>query len=163
AGGRVRDIAATHDASLDLRLIGQTLSAYDGAAFVGLPIGQIGAFGALVRVEHLAYSDEQLQDAYGMARPPYLQPVVPGTWTAEYPVEFGSQLAPGAGYAFRAGSASHEQPAGYFIQALRLRYDFHSSPGGTPRGLVVERADPLHDNAVDPSGHRTLITYDDYQ
>ncbi|HVH12887.1 MAG TPA: toxin TcdB middle/N-terminal domain-containing protein, partial [Longimicrobium sp.] len=58
-------------APLTLRVIGQTLSFYDGAAFEGLPLGRVGATGALVRAEDLVLTAGLLREAYGDAPPPW--------------------------------------------------------------------------------------------
>jgi Insecticide toxin TcdB middle/C-terminal region len=47
SGKRALDLPAIKESSPDLKLIGQTISFYDGAAFVGLPLKQIGKFGAV--------------------------------------------------------------------------------------------------------------------
>ncbi len=160
-GKRVLDIAAIKDASAELQVIGQTLSFYDGAAFVGLPLGQVGKFGAVTRTESLVLTGKILQDAYGAAIPLYLEPLGNPVWTAEYPMEFRTLLPRRAGYTFHAGSADPADPSGYFVNTSRRRYDFQSDPAG--KGLVLETLDPLHDAAVNPLGHRTLIDYDAFQ
>ena len=116
------------DASTDLKLIGQTLSFYDGAAFVGLPLGQIDKFGAVTRTESLVLTDEVLQEAYGTEIPPYLEPTGNPTWTTDYPLEFRTLLPRRAGYTFHAGSADPADPKGYFVNTDRRRYDFQTSP-----------------------------------
>lgn len=63
------------------QIIGQSLNFYDGAAFVGLPYGQLGSYGAPVRTENLVLTPEILHEAYksGTAvqnppeEPPYLR------------------------------------------------------------------------------------------
>lgn len=163
SGKTVRDLASMKDASADLTLIGQTRSFYDGAAFVGLPLGQAGIFGMLTRSENLVLTDAILQDAYGTDRPPYLQPSGNQNWTPDYPLQFRTLFPQRAGYIFHAGSADPADTQGYFVNAERRRYDFQTHPLGTGHGLVMETRDPLYDPVANPSGHRTLIAYDDYQ
>ena len=163
SGETVSDLVMRKDASADLTLIGQTRNFYDGAAFVGLPLGHVGTFGALTRSQNLVLTEAILQDAYGTDRPPYLQSSGNSNWTPDYPLEFRTLCPQRAGYIFHAGSADPADPQGYFVNAARRRYDFQTHPSGTGRGLVVETCDPLHDPAANPSGHRMLITYDDYQ
>lgn len=166
SGKRVLELVTLEDASIDLKLIGQTLSYYDGKAFEGLPLGQVGQFGAVTRTESLVLTDEILQDAYGTEVPPYLEPTGSPTWTADYPAEFKTLLPKRAGYVFHAGSADPSDPKGYFVAADRRRYDFQTlTPGTTPKalGLVLETHHPLHDQTADPTAHRALIAYDDYQ
>jgi RHS repeat-associated protein len=163
AGKRVLDLAAMRESSPDLKLIGQSRSFYDGVAFVGLPLKQVGKFGAVTRAEGLVLTDEVLQQAHGAQVPPYLKPSGSPTWTTDYPLEFRTLLPRRAGYTFHAGSADPADPEGYFVNTVRRRYDFQTSPSGTGRGLQLETLDPLHDAAVNPSGHRTLISYDKYQ
>jgi RHS repeat-associated protein len=162
-GKQVSALKAITDADSSLRIIGQTRNFYDGGAFEGLPLGAIGLFGALTRIEALAFDDAILEQAYGAEIPPYLEPTGNPVWTTEYPAEFRALLPPRAGYVFHAGSVSADDPAGYFVRADRRRYDFHSSPSGMGRGLILEALDPLHDATVDPTAHRTLIGYDTCQ
>ena len=61
-------------------VIGQTRNFYDGAGFVGLPLGQLGDYGALTRTEILVLTEETLREAYKSGstvtnppeEPPYL-------------------------------------------------------------------------------------------
>ena len=57
-GKRLLELADLPDTSADLKIIGQTLNFYDGEAFIGLPFGQVGDFGALVRTESLVLTEE---------------------------------------------------------------------------------------------------------
>jgi RHS repeat-associated protein len=163
SGTRVADIASIRDSSPDLTLIGQTLSFYDGAAFVGLPLGQVGEFGAITRTESLVLTDKILQDAYGDQIPPYFEPTGKPNWTSDYPLEFRALLPTRAGYTFHSGSSDPADPKGYYVNANRRRYDFQTNPSGKGTGLVLETADPLFDATANPSGHRTLIEYDHFQ
>jgi len=163
SGKRVLDLPLIKDANPDFKLIGQTLSFYDGDAFVGLPLKQVGKFGAVTRTESLVLTDDILQQAYGAEMPPYLEPTGNPTWTADYPLEFRTLLPQRAGYTFHAGSADPVDPKGYFVNTARRRYDFQTNSVRPGRGLLLETLDPLHDSTINPSGHRTLITYDKYQ
>ena len=160
-GKPVVELAAIKNDSADLKLIGQTLSYYDGDAFEGLPLGQIDQFGATTRSESFVLTDDIMQQAYGAEIPPYIEPTGNPAWTPEYPAEFKTLLPRRAGYVFHAGSADPSDPRGYFVNASRLRYDFQS--GLKERGLVFETLDPLHDKTVNVEAHRTLIGYDKYQ
>lgn len=157
----VSEIAALGEADADLRLVGQTRTYYDGPAFDGLPVGQIGLFGASTKTEILVLTADVVDQAYGADVPPYLEPTGHPAWTADYPSDFRTRLPSRAGYVFRAGSGEPGDAGGYFAQADRRRYDFQSSVSETGRGLLLEAIDPLHD-ANRPSGHRTLIAYDQY-
>ncbi|SPB18557.1 FG-GAP/YD repeat-containing protein [Caballeronia novacaledonica] len=163
SGKAVTELPALKDSSGDLKLIGQTLNYYDGNAFDGLPSGQIGRFGAATRTEGLAFTDDILQQAYGTEIPPYLEPTGNPAWTSEYPAEFRTLLPQRAGYIFHTGSADPADLKGYFIISNRRRFDFQTDPSGVGRGLVLETLDPLHDETVDPTRHRTLIAYDEYE
>ena len=160
SGRLARELAAIPDGGADLTLIGHTVSHYDGDPFAGLPAGQVGAYGALTRTAQLVLTDEILQAAYGADTPPYVEPTGNPAWTADYPTEFRALLPARAGYTYHAGGPDPADPAGYFVNTDRRRYDFHSSPAGTGRGLVLEGVDPVHDAAADPAAHRTLIAYD---
>jgi len=132
------------------KIIGQTLNFYDGTAFQGLNFGQIGEFGALVRSLTLAMTEEDLQNAYGADRPPYLSN--PVNWTGEYPPEFRNQFPTLAGYAFQPGGAGSPFAAGYFVVTEQRSYDFHEA-GAEKRGLIRVMRDPL--------GRDTTIEYDE--
>ena len=143
------------------KLFGQTFNYYDGEAFVGLPSGQLGDFGALVRSESLVLTEEMLREAYGDPansnapdKPLYLRPEGATSWPAEYPLEFQYKMPPLAGYTFADGS--DHRARGYFAQTTRLELDFHNSdlPG---RGLPIKMRDSLGNDTVITD---TVITYD---
>jgi RHS repeat-associated protein len=151
-------------------IISHTLNFYDGSAFQGLSYGEIGNYGALVRTESLAFTNEILNKAYrsnggSIEPPPYLTPGNP-SWTSDYPQEFRDMLPINEpltdvtrpnlsitriGYGYSDGGTEYEQ--GYYVATERIRYDFH---GGlvAGKGLVNTKRDPL--------GHDTIIIYDNY-
>src|SRR5262249_37722239 len=132
-----------------------------GAAFVGLPQGGLGAFGALTRTEQLVLTEAKVTEAYGVLPPSYLEPTGIPAWSADYPLDFRAALPTRAGYSFHPGGAAATDVRGYFASVTRRRYDFQSGPTGC--GLVLETLDPLHDPARSLTSHRTLIAYDPYQ
>ncbi|MGR9046817.1 MAG: toxin TcdB middle/N-terminal domain-containing protein, partial [Gammaproteobacteria bacterium] len=151
---------AVKDGSSGRQLIGQTLNFYDGEAFQGLPFGQLGDYGALVRSENLVMDDALLAELYRSGEavidspevPLYLKPGAPA-WTDEYPAEF-RKLAAQAGYVYRKSSAI--SAPGYFVISASHLYDFQASgANGKGRGLLLQQHDPL--------GRRTIIAYDGYQ
>jgi RHS repeat-associated protein len=132
-----------------LEVVAQTLTYYDGEAFVGLPFGRIGRYGAPVRSEQLVVTEAILEAAYGAdGIPPYLVPGPTVAWTAEYPESFRSSVEALAGYVFRDGSGPEVR--GYFAPSTRRRFDFHDAAGG--RGLTLASADD--------AGAATTIEYD---
>jgi RHS repeat-associated protein len=138
------------------KLIGQTFNYYDGDAFVGLPFGQLGDFGAQARSESLVLTEETLLRAYydpanptAPDLPPYLRPEGVTNWPSEYPQEFRSSAQALAGYTFADG-ADHRAP-GYFVNSSRAAFDFHM-PDLPCRGLPVAMRDPF--------GNDTTIIYD---
>jgi hypothetical protein len=150
----LRNAIENGDFDIEANLIGQTLNFYDGGAFTGLPLGQLGRFGAVVRTETLVMTRDQLRAAYGDV-PRYLVPGAPFQPDAEYPkgfVDYVKSLPDVAGYLYR--TATDHNSEGYFAVAASKRYDFHNA-AGTGRGLVLAQRDPL--------GHETTIDYDDYQ
>jgi RHS repeat-associated protein len=138
-------------------LIGQTINYYDGDGFVGLPFGQLGDFGALVRSEALVLTEELLREVYRDPAspdapdvPPYLQPGGITTWRVEYPKEFQDNTPVLAGYTFADGS--DHRAGGYFAQSARVTFDFQIPDVSNRRGLPVTMRDPL--------GNDTAIAYD---
>lgn len=141
--------------------IGQSLNYYDGQAFEGLPLGELGEFGALVRTETLVLTEDILQDVYRSGDvvldspelPPYMEPDGRPDWTVEYPTAFRDRVPSLAGYVFYAGDANHAR--GYFATAARQQYDFQVNAEGQGRGLLAVTRDPL--------GRDTIITYDQFE
>src|SRR5579859_7655168 len=130
------------------------LSFYDGNPFQGLPLGQIGFHGCLMRVESLALTDAVLQQAYGANLPPFLSPTGPPNWTSDYPQEFRNLLPPLAGYIYQAGGAGSPYFQGYYRIADQRRYDFQEALPPSNRGLLTAKRDPL--------GNETTISYDTF-
>ncbi|SHF57127.1 RHS repeat-associated core domain-containing protein [Fodinibius roseus] len=139
-----------------LNVIGQKIHFYDGEAFEGLKLGQLGNFGALVRSKSLVLTDAILESAYRDAsalpddngRPPCFTPGPP-EWTSEYPQKYQEQLPKRAGYIYRDGSDSAE---GYFAVTKQCKYDVQDEANNHPRGLRRAVRDPL--------GNETTIGYD---
>jgi YD repeat-containing protein len=138
------------------KLFGQTCNYYDGEAFIGLPFGKLGGFGALVRSESLVLTEEILDEAYrdpedpaAPNRQPYLRPEGVTSWPVEYQKEFQDQTPPLAGYTFADGS--DHRVRGYFAHGSRVECDFHRTDL-PQRGLPVRMRDPL--------GTDTTLVYD---
>ncbi len=154
---QLRDQAFNDSAPREL--IGQSISYYDGEAFVGLPRGELGEFGALVRSETLVTTEAILTEAYRgddpnapPSIPPYLVPNGAVVWPEEYPAQFRQVMPPRAGYRFNPGDVDHAR--GYFIDSSRTRYDFQTPDVTNPRGLLRATRDPLE--------RETSIGYDEF-
>jgi YD repeat-containing protein len=121
---------------------------------VGLPVGQLGVHGLLVRTESLVLTPAQLAAVCAgavprgttVAVPPYLASdgsPPPAEWPADYPAAFVDSVVTGptqrglhAGYTWRGGDEADSVP-GYYATTKRLRYDVHTPrPGRAPRGLI---------------------------
>ncbi len=116
---------------------------------MGLPLGQLGNFGAIVRNETLAFSDKFLTDSFNTGDPlslsplpSYLNPAGPTVWPSEYPAEFREALPALAGYIHYSDTEVAGSPGGYFVVSERHRYDFHDA-GSVVRGLPHVSRDPL--------------------
>jgi RHS repeat-associated protein len=133
--------------------IGHTLNFYDGAAFHGLPFGQIGSYGALVRTDNLVLTSDVLGVVYGTSPPPYIITDGAPTWTSDYPQEFQSLLPPCAGYAYQKAQPGSAYQTGYYRSTILRKYDFQDGAANA-RGLLLAKQDPLD--------HQTTITYDAY-
>jgi RHS repeat-associated protein len=145
--------AAAHGGTVAARVIGQTLTLFDGPAFAGLPFGQLGDYGAPSREERLVLTDGVIdaalrEDGGDAWRPPYLDAAASGTWTG-YPAEFQALTGASAGYVARAGRP-HEP--GLFAASSR-KYDFHDDPSEA-RGLLLAERDAF--------GNETRRAYDAY-
>lgn len=163
----VLTLAALPDASGTLRTIGHTVNYYDGDAFTGLPAGEVGSYGALVRSESLVLTEEMLRDAYRgddtAETPPYLAPDGSGPWPGEYPQEFRDRIAAMrglAGFTFHPGSATRAR--GYYAVTARHLYDFHV-PTLHARGLLLASRDPLGGEAAGSTERDTVISHDAHQ
>ena len=163
--------AAILGETAQLSLFAQARTYYDGPAFTGRPLGQLGSYGAAVRTETLAFDDAIIDAAYASGaaqanlpeRPPYLPPggAGPPAWTAEYPAGFRAACPPLAGFSWNPGGADPDDHPGYFSETSRLRFDFHTAAGaegppGTGVGLVEVTRDPLGNDT-------TIVKYDQFQ
>ncbi len=147
------------DGTAPRELIGQGFNYYDGEAFIGLPLSELGPFGALVRSEALVTIEAILAEAYrsndpdAPRLPPYLDPGGEVNWPDEYPEPFSQHMPPLAGYSFHAGDADHVR--GYFVDSARNRFDFQTPGIVNPRGQLLATRDPLNRD--------TTIAYDDFR
>jgi RHS repeat-associated protein len=156
-GKTAAQLSATDETSPDLRLTAESVNFYDATndgatgygSFLGMPAGQLGAFGSLVRTESLVMTAEQITAAYGSTPPLYLVPGGLFQPNADYPANFVTSLPTLAGYIYRQGSVSNSE--GYFAVTASKRFDFHTA-SGTGRGLMLAQRDPL--------GHESSVVYD---
>jgi RHS repeat-associated protein len=148
--------AVLNDAA-PLALMSQTMHFYDGAAFAGLPWGQLGDFGAVSRSESLVLTEDIVQAAYrndadALEIPPFLGFTGPPAWTADYPQAFRVHLPALAGYLFHPGNDGlHAR--GYFVSTAQA-YDFQLLAMDSARGLRLASRDALQ--------HETRMTYDQF-
>jgi RHS repeat-associated protein len=146
---QVRDTFATQPAA-DIQAFSHVVNHYDGKAFEGLRPGQLGAYGALVRVESLVLTDDIVKQAYGDAtsdrRPHFLGGPAP---SPQYPTDFGRQT----GYR-RVNANPPGYLDGWYVDSRRQRYDFHAGLSH-PRGMVIGTKDAL--------GNETTIAEYEYQ
>jgi RHS repeat-associated protein len=149
------DVFTLRDAVLggaaELRVLGHSRTCYDGPAYVGLPVGELGEHGLPVRTETLAFTGAFLDELFPPgSRPPYLDPSGP-SWTGEYPPEFRELVR--TGYLHYRDGEVPGSPGGYYVAAARHRYDVHDA-ARLPRGLPVGSLDPL--------GAESQIAYDEH-
>ena len=154
APARVEDLAmAALAGAATATLFSRVRNYFDGPAFEGLPLGQLGDFGALVRSEQLALTSAQLTTALDGAPdsslPPYLDPAAPEVWPDIYPEAFRTATGPTAGYTLESAT----EGTAYYVQTERRSYDFQEPGPGAAVGLVARM--------LDPRGHETQVTYDD--
>ncbi len=158
----LRDVVfagAPSSTAVSLRVVAHARTFYDGDAFTGLPLGELGDHGLPVRAERLAFTDAFIDELFDPTdpatvspRPVFLDPAGP-TWTNEYPPEFRASLPHLAGYRHYADSEIPGSPGGYYVVESRHRYDVHD-PTRRGRGLTLASLDPL--------GSPSRIEYDEH-
>lgn len=122
------------DSQATLDVIGCSLNFYDGDAFDGLPYGEIGDFGAVVRSETLVLTEGVVTDVYGGT--PALLEQNP-SWPSDYPIEFQNLYPNQGGYVYK--TANNEYPiAGWYAPSEKMKYDFQDSGIQNPVGLMIE-------------------------
>jgi YD repeat-containing protein len=127
-----------------LHVIGHHRTYYDGAAFVGLPLGELGRHGRPARTETLRFTDAFLAGLGGT--PGYLTPGA-AAWTIEYPAEFRELTPALAGYRHYAAADVPGSAGGYYAVDARCEY--------SDRGLLL--------TTVDAAGAATTIEYDEHE
>jgi RHS repeat-associated protein len=133
-----------------LALVSHSLTYYDGNAFTGLPLGQLGTRGVAVRSLNLVHTPEVLLAAYGADVPECLTIAAGGfTWDPEYPAAFAATVPSHAGYVPLAALGQDC----LYVPTMQAKYDFQTS-APLPRGLALESRDPL--------GNVSSVGYDDY-
>jgi RHS repeat-associated protein len=143
----LRDAALAGTA--DLPVIAHSRTFYDGPAYVGLPLGELGEHGLPVRTESLAFTDAFLDELHPGARPPYLDPDAPD-WSG-YPVEFRELVR--TGYVHYRDGEVPGSPSGWYVPSSRTAYDVHD-PQRVPRGLPLGSRDPF--------GGESHVAYDEH-
>ncbi|MFE0512778.1 SpvB/TcaC N-terminal domain-containing protein, partial [Streptomyces sp. NPDC058964] len=148
------------------------LTYYDGPAFTGLALGELGNYGLPTRVEQLVLTPDLLARIGAPAvpggtsapTPTYLAPdgatPASGAWSASYPDEFRDTVLTApiergthVGYVWHDAAGPHV--AGYYAQTSRTSYDVHTPVAGkTPRGMLLVTRDAF--------GGNTTTSWDDY-
>jgi len=133
-----------------LRVSSHTVNHYDGDAFEGLSVGELGNYGALVRSEALVLTEEIIRDAYGdpgnERRPGYLNG---DSAEPDAPPDFGTRT----GYR-RVNASAEGYLDGWYVDTQRQQFDFQAGTAN-PRGLVLAMRDAL--------GNETRIVEYEYQ
>ncbi len=124
-----------------LTLVSETRSYYDGTAFVGLSLGQLGSYGALSRSEQLVLDEARLTAAFGTSIPPFL---TGGTKPASWPQAYWDDVSSNSGY--------QKESTRYYAQTSRAQYDFQDAAVTSPRGLLQK--------SKDAQGRITEVQYD---
>ncbi|MCK5241622.1 VCBS repeat-containing protein [bacterium] len=131
-----------------LELIGHTINHYDGRAFEGLPPGQIGDYGVLIRSEALIATADIFNNAYGDRRPVYLD------GSAQLPEGMPRDFQAQHGYYKKEGGAE-DYGTGYYACPSMSKYDFQEQDIDSPRGLLLQSRDTFN--------NYTSISYDDFK
>ena len=142
--------AAVRKGDAELRPLDQCLRYYDGETAAGALYGTLGDFGALVRMESLVITPEQIKRAYGEDVPLCLSREKDG---AGYPGEYIDSIEATGGYVWHEADASSYSLGGFYAADETRTYDFHGSVD--PRGLVLV--------LTDACGGQTSYGYDPYK
>ena len=128
-----------------IRVFSHLVHHYDGTGYEGLPCGELGGHGALVRVETLVLTDEIVEGAYvgpgSDRRPGFLGGTVP-------PPSGPGDIAGRSGY-HRRDAGTDVYVDGWYADTECRQFDFQAGMPD-PRGLLVGTRDPL--------GNETTIT-----
>ncbi|MDO7877730.1 SpvB/TcaC N-terminal domain-containing protein [Hymenobacter sp. ASUV-10] len=154
-------------ATLAVALLGRSRQYYDGDAFQGRSIGELGSYGALTRSEVLLLTSDLLTRAYG-GTPLLLQK--PLVWTSDYPQAFRDAYQATypqgrAGYHVETLTINGQEVNHYYQNTERRQYDFQLSPvPAVARGLVQAMLDPLAQVAAGgaPQTRVSRVSYDGY-
>ncbi|MBW7885273.1 MAG: RHS repeat-associated core domain-containing protein [Caldilineaceae bacterium] len=133
-------------------LIGHVINHYDGDAYEGKAIREVGPYGALARSEALVLTRQLLDAAYAgdPAKPDRCPEYLGGTSTLPggAPAGFGTST----GYHLKSAGDTYE--AGYYVDTKRVKFDFQDASPMPARGVVVATQDTL--------GHETRMALDSY-
>lgn len=146
--GTVFDLRdSTFQGTASLKVQSHVMNFYDGAAFEGLSLGNIGNYGMVSKIKRLAMTSANIIDAFGSV-PNYLQTVP--SWGGEYPTFVKNEVPDLLGFELET-SAPFEP--GYYILQERNKYDFQeiSFPN---LGLVLQQKDAM--------GVLASLSYDSY-
>lgn len=120
------------------RVFGHAVHRYDGNAYVGRAVGEVGTRGALTLTETLVFTDEILTNAYKTT------PLIDQTGRLILPTGAPAGFDTNLGYQAQFNLPGYVD--GYYIKARQLKYD--------GRGLIVAQRDSFD--------HETTIAYDTY-
>lgn len=150
----VKDFVFSSYNPTTLPVINCTLHYYDGNAFIGLPFGQIGHYGAQVRSETLILTDTHINAIYGTTTPECFK--ANPDWITHFPVNYGNELQNSdarLGYKDRTTGYPDHIP-GWYAESARVKYDFQTGQTNF-KGLTLESKDTFD--------VKSDIQYDVYQ
>lgn len=148
------DLPVTGD-TVNYKIIGCSLSYYDGAAFTGLPYGQLGDYGVPVKSETLVITDAIINEAYGSNTPECFKATPDWSGSNDYPATFENYLQNDddrLGYLPKT-FANDGCTTGYYTVSGQTKYDFQDNPL-TAKGLILETKDVFENYA--------RVEYDQY-
>lgn len=134
------------------KILGCSLNYFDGNAFVGLPFGQIGNHGAVMRTESLVITNDQIISIYGSETPECFK-TTPDY--SNYPALFANNLQNSDDRFGFIEKTADPYVEGWYRVDIKNQYDFQVSGYTKPeRGLLIMSKD-VFDN-------QSEIIYDDY-
>ncbi|HEX3028224.1 MAG TPA: SpvB/TcaC N-terminal domain-containing protein [Clostridia bacterium] len=150
-----------------IRLVSHSINRYDGEAYEGCAIGELGPYGAVTRTENLVFTENELNNAYGTERPQFLG------GQGKLPDAVPASISERTGYYLKSLSEEGYHH-GYYMAGKSQKYDFQDDETSEKRGMVLGIKDSIGNESriipdryrlfpekiIDPQGLESTVLYD---